>query len=45
MDTLEDLTNVIYVQNDFKEISTLNDHIIINNGEISYFSELIGYVM
>ena len=39
MDTLEDLPNVIYVQNNFKEISTLNDHVIIDNGEISYFSE------
>ena len=39
MDTLEDLTDVIYVQNDLKEISTLNDYVIINNREIPCFLE------
>ena len=35
MDTLEDLTDVMYAQNYLKEISTLNDHFIIDIGEIN----------
>ena len=36
---LKDLTDVLYVQIDSKDISTLNDHVIIDKGKISYFSE------
>ena len=35
MNTFEVLTDVMYFQNNSNEISTLNDHVIIDIGEIN----------